>query len=680
VLTRKAARTAGALFAGLVVAVGATVGLYVALGADAGAPSDVPKIAARLAATDFRAAPDRQTGLRPLLSVLAPPTEFDAVAFGANGTLALAVRQSGVVRVIRLRDGAQLSADLENVDAVTALAVDPGGVVYIGLRQGGYAHIEVDGSVHQDATLVGGYSIVGFAFDPASPRAAVMLAGGEVRTGERPLSRAGLRAVTMPEGARAREMTFDGDGDLWVAGDAGAVHRRTDNGWEERNVMTPGRVTAFGTGPGGDVVVGQAGGQIYRQSGGGWSLIGQVGFTPIAVGSDDEDAVRIAGADGSLYREADDGFVSLAGYDKPAGNHAVHDAVVLGPVAAFVTPERAWVFDDALWDSSDERVTAPEGAEGRVVPFGPFSDLSSEAAPVLFVLEGDDARLRRYEAGRMVALDEIAYQGTTVTAGALRAATRAAVLDRRFWLEDALHVFDARGLSRFDAGVGFTELARFPDGAGRLLSASATTGDDTTELLTIMDTGVVYRARLDEVTTPFEVTVPHQRFQALYGSELYPTSASIVALGLGRGLVVHDRERVTCIDFEADALTPLDLDGEGTIDGLRAIEGGAVVLKGDAVLEIDAEMAVHPWVVPPGIRPRMMSRRGQPLFALRAGDALLGGENQGRTVLLRCRDRRCAVVPLPLGTTPAAVYFGDDAEVLVWGQDGVLSVLPLGAG
>jgi len=670
----------GGLAIGLLVLLGVGAGLYLAFGDDPSSVANVPKIAARLVATDFRAPSDPQTGLRPLISVLAEPTEYDAIAVGREGTLALGIRQRGAVRVVCLRDGSLSSSEFENTQAVTALAVDPEGTVYVGFRQGGYAHIATDGSVHQDATLVDGYSIVSFAFDPASQRSAVMLSGGEVRTGLRPLTRDGLHVVTMPERARVREMTYDGSGDLWVAGDAGAVYVSTDDGWDERNVMTPGRVTAFGAGPGGDVVVGQAGGQIYQQSGSGWTLIGQIGATPTAVGSDAEGVVLVAGANGSLHRQADDtnDFVEVPGYAAPDGEHAVHDAAILGPIAAFATPERVWVWDDVLWGSADDSVRRPPGAEGRVVPVGPWSDRSAEVAPLYLSVDGDDGTLRRYEAGGLRSVERVSYGDGDVSPGAFRSAVGAANVDRRLWIGGAHHALDDYGISRWDGAEGYTELARLPEESGRPLSTTAASGPDGVEVVTITDGGALYRALLSAEAPAFEELVPHARFQEHYGDDFYPMSAQVVLVGPGRVIVVHDRERVTRVDFADDVVEPLDLGDEGLVSSILRLPSSALVTKGGSVVEIGGDFSVHRWELPEGITPRTRSRRGHAFFAIRDGDMLMGGTNRDLTLLLRCAERRCARVALPASVVPAAVFFGGEDEALVWGDDGVLSVLELG--
>jgi hypothetical protein len=666
----------------LLAVVGLGAGAYLLFGDDPTSTADVPKIAAQLNATDMKATADRQTGLRPLVSILAEPTEYDAIAVGRDGTMALAVRQLGEVRIVRFTGGTQSASFLEGAQAVTALAVDPDGTVYVGLRQGGYAHITPEGVVHQDATLAEGFSIVGFAFDPASRRSAVMLSGGEVRTGLRPLSREGLHTVTMPERARIRAMTYDGEGDLWVAGDAGAVFVSTEDGWEERNLMTPGRVTAFGTGPDGDVVAGQSGGQIYRQSGGGWTLLGQIGATPIATGSDAEGSVVVAAADGTLHREAQSttDFAEVNDYAAPAGDHAVHGAVVLGPIAAFVTPERAWVWDEVLWDSGAEQVQHPAGAEGRVVPLGPWSARFVSDPPTYFVLEDDDTTLRRYEGDALTSMEEVAYQDGTVSAGSFRSAVRAAIPDRRVWLNQAHHAMDDYGISRWDGSEGYTELARFPEDAGRLVSASGRTTDDGVEIVAITDSGSIYRALLSAEEPAFEEVVPHARFQELYGEDFFPASASVASLGPGNVVVIHDGEKVTKVDVESDTVEVLDLGVEGRVHGVVTLSSGALIAKGDALLEVGEGFSATPWTLPEGVVARFSSRRGHLLFAVRGDQVLIGGDNRGRTFAFRCRARECERLPLPANTTPAALFFASDSEALVWREDGVLAVLPLPRG
>ncbi len=685
---RSRTKLAAGMAIGVVVVVGAGVGAYL-LGGDAASTADVPKIAARLRATDMKASADPQTGLRPLISVLAEPTEYDAIAVGRDGTLALAIRQEGEVRIVRFASGEQSASFIEGAQAVTALGVDPDGTIYVGLRRGGFAHITPNGAVQQDTTLAEGFSIVGFAFDPASRRSAVMLSGGEVRMGLRPISADSLQTVTMPADARIRAMTYDGDGDLWVAGDAGAVFESTDEGWEEHNLMTPGRVTAFGTGPDGDVVAGQAGGQIYRGDGGAWSLVGQVGTTPVAVGSDAEGAVVVAGADGSLHRQGESSadFVGVTGYTPPDGEHAVHGAVLLGPIAALVTPERAWVWDDVLWDSAADDVQHPAGAEGRVAPLGPWSARFVGDPPTYFLPEGDESMVRRYEDGVLVSLEEVPYRGGTVSATSFRYAVRSAIPGRRVWVNDAYYAMDDHGISRWDGSEGYVELAQFPQDAGRLVNASGRPTAEGIEIVAVTDSGDIYRAVLGPEEGAFEEVVPYARFEALTpeaegeaeGEEQrFPASASVTSLSLGRLLVIHDAERIFSVDLAADSVEPLDLGVPGRIHGVVAMPSGALIAKGTGLFEIGEDFGVTPWAIPEGVVARFSARGGQLLFATRSDQTLIGGDNQGRTFAFRCRARACERLPLPASVVPAALFFASDDEALVWREDGVLSVLPLG--
>jgi hypothetical protein len=465
-------------------------------------------------------------------------------------------------------------------------------------------------------------------------------------------------------------MVADGDGDLWIAGDAGAVFMRKRGDWREQNLHTPGQVTALGVDRDGTVIAGQSGGQIYRARGTGWDLLGQVGSTPAALGALPDGRVVVVGADGSLRYESDDtnDFMEPGEYRAPPGSHAVHDATISGVVVAIATADRAWVWDGALWDSGDPSVRTPAGLPGAGELFA-----AKDGGPIVLSIPPADLEPARYfvpNGEHLEERDTIDYAGATVPAALFTSTLSSAGRSQHTWLEDRLYTVDGSGLHRFDGANGLTLVAPLGGEPDEILTVSGLEASGGAEIWAGGRSGAVHHVRLAEPS--FTIAIAHERFQALYGDEFYPYSLEVLALAPGVALVRHDQSRLTRVGTDGSA-TPVEIPFATT--ALARVAGVCIGLSREGVYEVDPNGTVHGWTLPRGAEPAP-ERRSVPKLATAGDAALLVVElPHGDTGLVRCRSRRCEPVDLPRDVRPAGVATTHEGRVLVLETDGVLGAL-----
>jgi len=294
------------------------------------APPDLrpPSLTAALLETDWDL-PARD-GIRRFAHALEAPTSL--VAIGRDGSLALASGERPD-EVLVWRAGAWRAHVLEGARGITALAIDPEGRTHIGTRGGRIARVDTDGSLWtSEAPVSDGNTVVGFTFDPGSDRAGVMISGGEVFKGVRPMVPEALEAVAMPSGTRVRVMGIDADGELVVAGDAGAIYVSSSSGWDHRPTAVHRAVTVLGNDAIGRLLAAQQSGHVFAADGYDWEPLGEIGVAPVALGEHPTHGLVVLGVNGSVWKQEGAGFREL----EPLLLETVTAAVVRGANVAVV--------------------------------------------------------------------------------------------------------------------------------------------------------------------------------------------------------------------------------------------------------------------------------------------------------------------------------------------------------
>lgn len=640
-------------------------------------------LTAALAQTDWRWSADPATGYRRLSTPFGADTTFDRIAANAEGTLAIAARLRGEEPWVLVWERGQWQGrPFPDHDAVTALGVDPEGVVHVGFSDGALARVGTGGEVADEGVVASGYSIVGFAFDRESRRSALMLSGGEVRTGLRPLQRSALHTVPMPPRARIRTLAYSADGDLVVAGDAGAVFVSSDDGWQSGSLPTSGNVTALGLSGDGDLLVAQSNGHVFAGSGITWDRVGQISAAPVAVGELPEHGVVVASSNGRIYATLGrDDFSEVPGYQAPSSFVAQHGSVA-GHNVILAGSDRLLVWDGELFESRSAAVpdgTLPgEGCEA----VGPAS-LGIEGLPP-FAFDCGEGRHAVVEGGDLADVEQLRLGDRAVAAvdfvrGAEQARRRGAT-----WVAGEPWAPAPRGqlpaIQRWDAETGQWDLvAPFDVEEGDVLAVSAAVVGDAWEVWAVLRSGAVHFARVatDATDAPpaFERVVEHVQLQAHYGDDFFPHSVELHALGSARALLVHDGWRATRVAHGNAEVEPLAL-----FDGVvppasprfHRVPGGVAVVSEDAIRLVGATAPATKWTVPGG-ESLLLRRYARSSFdaAVRENVVVL---RTGRG-LLRCRAGTCAPVELPAWARPTGVAFAPDGRVVVLEPGGLVGMI-----
>ena len=665
----------GAIAGGLLLL---SIAVAVALaGDDGGATRGPGPLVAALAETDWRFPADPETGYRRLTTPFRDAT-FDRVAVNEEGMVAWGMRMGGRPWVIAWRGGEWRAHSFLGHEAVTALGVDPEGVVHAGFSDGTLARITPDGTVETDGAL--GSSVIGFAFDAKTPRSALMVSGGEVRTGLRPLRRSRLHTVRMPERARIRAMVYSADGELVVAGDAGALFVATDDGWEEGSLPTSGNVSALGVRGDGDILVTQSNGHVFAGSGVTWDRVGQVSGAPVAVGWTQDRDVLVALPNGRIHATlGGDDFSEMPGWQAPP-SFVASDAVVAGDNVIFAGSDRVVAWDGQRFDGAES--AAPEGTvttEGcRPVMAG-----SGEGVPGSLFDCGGGVHATLGE-GTLEAIEAIALGDGTVAAADLVRGVRDGQRRGAVWMGSRLLAGTPAGhppaIHRLDVASGRWEpIATLDPDAGDVLSLSAAHVEGGFELWTATQSGTVFHATVstDADAPEFAPVVDHARFQEGYGEAFHPASMRVHALGSGRALVLHDGWIATRVAAGVEPPGDVELLSLFTEPPPRVrdhLEKGRVLfVEPHRIRVVAAEGPPVDWTVPPGLDLAVRAYSPATLdFAVRGGDVLLRATD-GRVA--RCRDARCDVVRLPAWVSAAGVLWSRDGRVVVAEPDGVVGIV-----
>lgn len=322
-------------------------------------------IVRELGGTSFSETPDRATGWRRIVSAIPQRIVVAAAAIGRDGTFSMAFSRRGDVgdRVLSWHAGAFRVA-YATASQVTALAVSPEGETWIGTMTGGILIMRRDGTVVPSAQRTSGTSISEFAFDAASGKTAVLISNGEVFTGlrgrgaaEEPLQPGVLAPVTLPPHARSRHALYDDDGDLVLAGDAGAIFVATSSGWDDRTLAATGDVAAIALDRDGALVAAQSTGHVWRSTGATWEAAGHVPHPPLAIGDLPDRGLVVATDDGLLFSVVSERDGALAPGYAATVDEPVFAAQIAGANVLFTSVHRVRIWDGATWDSANERVT-----------------------------------------------------------------------------------------------------------------------------------------------------------------------------------------------------------------------------------------------------------------------------------------------------------------------------------
>ena len=669
---RRTSPTLLVAIAAAVVLAGVAVAAVVLSGKSGPVELEPAPMTARLAALEFRPPPRPGSGFRPLQSFVPPRSQVQAVDIAGDGTLAFAFESpSRRTEVVVVRGNAIRSYPV-GTEAVLALAFDPEGILHIGLQRGSLSRIGKDDRMVQElADVSSGNSVVAFAFDPASPRSAVMIAGGEIFTAMRPFSPDTLSPVAMPR-VRARAMAFE-DGELVVGGDAGAFFAAADDGWNERPLATSGRIVAMGYDAEGVLIVAQANGHVFRADGARWDRLGQVPQAPIAVGQLSGDrGVTVLAADGSLFaRLGRDEFSELPEYEGPAGP-PLRAGVIRGANVAYIADGALHVWDgEGAFDSAAPEVASPPGtmpaASCRLV--GP-AIRPLELAETLFECGGnyfrvDGSALTRTETARLGGVEGDAAS----LAGALgrHDASRRAFVHGSLWGAAATH--DVPGLVRYDVAAGdWVRAATLPEEEGPLGAVDARESGPDVEVWAYASSGTLHFGTVpaDAETVDLGPVATHDAFQAHYGAEWFPSSATVHAIGPGEALLIHDHWRVTHVDAATGAVEPRSTSGSFGRGGSPpfAMGGDLYVYEAErGVMTLDAEGQLHP-VEWDGADPIDAALLGEELSWVVTGGALL-----------RC-EGGCQRVELPgLSGIRGVAAAGDESLAVT--LDDALGTLPI---
>lgn len=632
-----------------------------------------PPLVAKLTDTDWRW-PAEPTGHRRIGSILGPGTSFDRVAVNRAGVVAIGARRilgESVVIVWRDQRPRAFSLGRDN-GAVTALGVDPEGVVHVGLGDGTLARIEPNDAVSNEGVVASGYSITGFAFDADSRRSALMLSGGEVRTGLRPLRRASLHTVRMPERARIRELVYSGDGDLVVAGDAGAVFVATEDGWEEQSLPTSGRVVALGVAADGEILAAQANGHVFVGSGV-WDRIGQITRAPIAVGEIPGKGVVVVAGDGRVFATLGrDDFSEMPGWDPPGGAAFTH-AVVAGHDVMLASPERLLAFDGATFDSSK----AFEGALTHCEIFGPPSHGAPGVLPT--VLRCGDGALATIEGSDLRRATHAGAPAAHIPAADFTRALEEATRRPWVWVGGELWAAKTAGelpaLDRWDAATKQWQLAApFALDEGPILAVAAAAAGDAWEVWTVSRSGDVRMGRVAPggASGPaFELVARHAQIAAHYGGDAFtPYSVQVYALGSGRAAVVHDRRVATRVAQGEREVEPLAIPATSVMQ----IGAHVVAIGDDEIWRVPSIDAPRRLELPRGFGVAPASAWEQsPFHGAARGDELV--LRVGERAVLRCRGDRCEAVALPEASRVERVGYTADGRLVLDEAGGTVAIV-----
>ncbi len=467
------------------------------------------------------ALPREPSGLRRYGTQLGPEIGVSLIAMGSEGQLALALRGDSA-RVVVWRAGQWQLHSVPETRTVTALAVDPEGRVHVGMRDGRMARIDPDGTVYSDPAMVAGRnSIVGFAFDPNSPKSAIMVAGGELHTALRPFQPDGLNVVTMPP-ARIRIATYDDDGTLIVAGDGGTTYASTSSGWDDRPLANQGQAVAFGRDGHGKLLLALDNGYVFRADGRRWQVVGQVGSAPVAVGELESGVVVIAG-DGSLWSENDEGM----GRNPPLVEGTVTAGVVAGVNLVAVADAQLVVRDpSATWSS--HRVAGP--ARG-------CTPVTFDAPPVEPLVRCG-TQLHTATAGAVEPREAPEGWNVAQLATATERTAFASRLTR--WANNTLYTVEQDApprseLKRLQSGGDWESLAVLEAPFGPILDLDVH-GD---EVWVAVQSGSVMRGDLSADEFRLMEVTAHESFEEIHGPNA-PDAPSPLSNAFGMRIVAHD--------------------------------------------------------------------------------------------------------------------------------------------
>lgn len=663
--------------------------IWIAAGDSDGEERPGPLVA-DLQATDWRFPTDPHTGYQRLATPLRESTRFDRIAVGAEGRIAIGARLDETRPWVLVWHGGRWEGHaFQGKEAITALALDPDGTVHVGFSDGSLARIGTAGEVVDEGVVESGYSIVGFAFDRGSKRSALMLSGGEVRTGLRPLRRELLHTVTMPPRARIRKLSYSSDGQLVVAGDAGALFVATEDGWREGSLPTPGNVTALGLDGDGDLLVAQANGHVFSGSGVTWDRLGQVSGNPVAVGGMPEHGVVVVTADGRIYGTLGrDDFSEMPGYRAPA-DVVVDDAQVAGHDVLIAARNRVLVWDGQLFDST--QASEGEGTVGNegCVAVGPRSRGSDRVPQTVF--DCGQGRHAVFTEGSLSDVEVIQVAGEVEPADDFASAVREARRRGAIWIGGRPWAPNARGnlpgIERWSYVQGeWQPVASVEPELGDVLDLSAVQASDGWELWATTQNGTAAMARIHPGRPAGEVVAltpiaDHGNMQELYGEDFFPGSVEIHALGEGRALVIHDGWRASVVSQGPEGVQPLALFSEPPMFRARTVRigDGILLVEGDRIRRITGGSPPEEWTVPDGVDLGLGAGDTGPFDVAareRDGEVLLRAA--GGT-LLRCRNAACETVPLPPWVRPVGVLYAPDGRVVVLEAGGLVGIITLPA-
>lgn len=662
-----------AALAGVAAAIAAVVALAVTLlGHRAELPASPGPLVADLEATDWSAPRDEATGYRRLVTPFRHGSVTDAAAIGPDGTLAAGTRLGDEpARVVIWKDRRYRWIPIGHGARVTAMAVDADGWVYVGAADGAVGVVDPTGSAVQwRPAPQAGNSVTGFAFERDGRRALVVVAGGTVFTGERPLA-GELDEMVMPERARIRIASFDEDGDVLVAGDAAAAFSWTGGEWLARPLPTTADVVALGHDSYGRLLAGQDNGHVFVEDGASWSRVGQVAVTPAAIGGMPELGVVVAGGESRAWASYDrDDFSELGlpermtGVRLFAGQVAGHDLLMVSRERLFV---RA---GEAVWDSAE--AGAPPGLVGRegCRAAGP----PGGAAPLTPWLRCGEGRAR-LEGGALAAMTAVPLEGVDIAPHELE---RALESQTDTWLGGALircaPRHEAPAVERLSPGTrGFRTWLATPAEEGHLLSVAAT--DD--ELWTASSEMVIRFGRVAGDAPPTLAEVhrdePHDGY---VGLELFPFGGGVAAtLRTTRG-----GARLSRLDAgrPGEARVLVDTVGrgasrEGWRPALRRVGARLLGVDAGGLFEVDADGALHDFALPDGVtvgRDDLRSDHGvapgpSGQLVIRTGDG----------PVLRCEARACLQIALPEDVFVRSVLYTSDGRLAVVEGSGVVGIV-----
>lgn len=592
------------------------------------------------------ALPREPSGLRRYGTQLGPEIGVSLVALGSDGRLAVALR-GDAARIVVWHAGQWRLHSIPETRTVTALAIDPDNEVHVGMRDGRLARIATDGTVYADPAMVAGRnSVVGFAFDPNSPKSAIMVAGGELHTALRPFEPNGLNVVTMPP-ARIRIATYDPEGTLIVAGDSGATYASTASGWDDRPLANQGQAVAFGRDGHGKLLLALDNGYVFRADGRRWQIVGQVGSVPIAVGEIESGVVVIA-SDGSTWIESDEGMTR----SRPLVEGTVTAGAVVGDNSIAVANAQLVVRDSSgLW--SGHEITAPPRGCTPVTFDAPVLEPMVRCGTELHAITAEGVEPREDPSDWNIAL--------------IRATTESPHQLFR-WTNDSLLAVEGQGramvapyseLKRLRANTAWESLARVDDPVAPIRGLDV--WGDVVWVTT--RSGSLMRGELS--ADPFVLTeaAAHESFVEIHAMERVD-DIRVVAHEAG-ALVVHDTAagiKGTFVSPEGLRIVPLppEVVFFRVADRALALTPLAIQrltpngLVDASVTGLDESLAL--------ISRRTVVRTRGDAFAFRIGDRLA-----------QCKDDACRIVDTGIIRTFSPTTDGD---VVILDGEGMLAFLP----